>query len=129
MAPLRCRRPWRSAMSSSDEPPDWGAFVEREVLTSVEMVSPAAEVAALLQRYRADLETVRRELDEKCQAYVAELASQAVLVVHLASALDRYESLLAGAGLSKAYRHLRVVKEQMLDALIKADVEIVRLQG
>ena len=116
-------------MSSLAELPDWSAFGEREAPLDTELLSPAAELAAVLQVYRADLATVRAEVQQARLAGAAALAQQAVFVVQLAVALESYQAALAEASLSKVHRHLRIVKDQMLDALRGAGLEIVPLVG
>ena len=52
-------------MSSSDNAagafPDWSAFTPREVPGEVDLLSPAAEAAGLLQLYHGDLAAARRQ--------------------------------------------------------------------
>jgi hypothetical protein len=112
-------------MSPSDDVPGWDAFTVRDVPEGPELVSPASEVAALLQRYHADLARARDEIAAASRAGLESLAEQAVLVVQLAAALERYESLLQQASLGLVHRHLRVLKDQMMSAIAAAGLEIV----
>jgi hypothetical protein len=116
-------------MSFSAELPDWAAFSERETLPDVEVLSPAAEMAALLQRYRSDIDSARSAGAEAHRELLLALAQQAVYTVQLEAALDRYEPALQNASLAKIHRHLRVLKDQMLAGLMEAGLEIVRLGG
>jgi hypothetical protein len=50
-------------MSSSDKFPDWSVFSERHVPFDVELLSPASEVTALLQRYWTDMNKMRQEIE------------------------------------------------------------------
>ena len=112
-------------MLSSDKFPDWSLFKEREVPFEVELLSPASEVAALLQRYRTDVDAAEQNVEGVRNEGLAGLAQQAVFVIQLAAALDRYESDLKQASLTRVHRHLRVLKDQMLDALSSAGLEVV----
>ena len=104
-------------MSSSDEPYGWQAFVERGGPVEVEILSPASEMAALLQRYRADVDEACRNTAEARHQGLLALAEQAVFVFQLERALERYQAGFEEASQVKAFRHLRVLKDQMLDAL------------
>jgi len=111
-------------MSSSDELYTWDAFASREEVSAEPVFSPEAALEALLQRYRRDLDAARAEADEARAAGVAALGQQAVYVVQLAEALERYAPQLQAANLGKAYVHIRLFKSQMLDALRDAGLEI-----
>jgi hypothetical protein len=111
-------------MSSSVDFPDWSAFSERETAGDAEVLSPASEIAALLQRYHSDLSGVRLEVEEARQAGLKFLAQQAVFVFQLETALGRYEADLGRCSLGRVHRHFRVLKDQMLDALKGAGLEI-----
>jgi hypothetical protein len=116
-------------MSSSDDHLDWSAFGEREVGLEVELASPAAELAAVLRRYRTELDAARAEVTAERRKGLEALARQAVLAVKLESALALYEPRLADASMGKAHQHLRILKDQMLGELVAAGVELVRLAG
>jgi molecular chaperone GrpE (heat shock protein) len=111
-------------MSSSDKFPDWSVFSERHVPFDVELLSPASEVTALLQRYWTDMNKMRQEIESLRSEGLNASAQQAVYVVQLAAALDIYESVLTQASLGKVHRHLRIIKDQMLSALEKAGLEV-----
>ncbi len=53
------------------------------------------------------------------------LAQQAVFVVQMESALAQYESALAQGTLKRIHRHFRVLKDQMMDALKQAGLEVI----
>lgn len=116
-------------MSYSDELLGWSQFAAREAPALDELRSPAAEIAALLQRYRADVDSAQRATDEAKRAGLEALAEQSVFIAQLAAALDRYEADLAQAGLSRAHRHLRVLKDQMLSAVRRHGLEVVMPLG
>lgn len=116
-------------MSPSDEGLGWHLFDEREAGRTVELRSPAAELATVLQQHRADLDAARAEVAAAQRAGIGALARQAVLAVQLEAALAHYEPDLQAASLGKAVRHLLVLKDQMLDELAGAGVELVRLAG
>ena len=117
-------------MSSSVKPPapgkfpDWSAFAEREVPVAVEFLSPAAEAASLLQLYQSSLAAAGIRRDEVQSAGLRALAQQAVFVFQLEAALERYQADLIQASLPRVHRHLRVLKDQMLDALTAFGLEI-----
>jgi len=111
-------------MSSSDKFPDWSVFKKRAVPFEVELLSPASEVAALLQRYSTDLDKAHKEIAGVRREGLKTAAQQAVFVVQLSQALDLYESVLAQASLERVHRHIRIVKDQMLNALKEAGLEI-----
>ena len=50
-------------MSSSADPPGWDAFADREVPGEFELLSPASELAAALQRIHADLGVAREDTE------------------------------------------------------------------
>ncbi len=81
-------------MSSSDKLPDWSVFQERWVPFPVELLSPAAEMATLLQLHRQALDQARQEVAAIQDHWLQILAQQAVLIYHLESALKRYEDQL-----------------------------------
>jgi len=112
-------------MSSSGELPDWTLFAEREEPIESEMLAPALEMAAVLQKHHADAERASGETDAIRRTGLEALAEQAVFVFQLESALARYEEDLAQASLARIHRHLRVLKDQMLAALKKAGLEII----
>lgn len=115
-------------MSSSADFPDWSVFSEREV-PPIDIFSPASDIAALLQMYRADLDKAQAHSESVHRKGMEALAQQTVLVVQLASALERYKSEFEQASLRKIYRSLRIVKDQMLSALQDTGLEILVPQG
>jgi len=111
-------------MSSSGKFPDWSVFGERELPFTVDLLSPASEVAALLQLYRNELDRAQEETDKVQREWVKALALQAVFIFHLETALKRYEEQMQGP-LAPAHRQLRILKDQMKDAICRADLEIL----
>ena len=117
-------------MSSSDKPgqppvfPDWSKFSEREVHVEPELLSPAAEAASLLQFLHDSLRAAGVTRDEVQSAGLRALAQQAVFVFQLEAALQRYQPNLAEGPLVRIHRHLRVLKDQMLDALAGFGLDI-----
>lgn len=112
-------------MSSSGRPPDWSVFKERSIPASPDIISPAMEVSALLQRYSADAKKARHDIDAARLEGIEIAARQAVYVVQLAAALEAYEQAFKDASLQRAHRHLRIIKDQMLSALSGEGLEIV----
>jgi hypothetical protein len=104
-------------MSSSDKFPDWSVFSKRPVPFDVELLSPASEMAVLLQKYLTDMNNMQKEIESFHNEGVDAAAQQAVYATQLASALDMYESLITETPLKRVHRHLRIIKDQMLSAL------------
>lgn len=115
-------------MSSSDEQqelPTWSVFRERAEQAPAELLSPASELAAVLQRYWLDLDGQRAATrDAVAEAHTA-AAEQAVLVFQLSSVLDSNEDTFAGAGLTKLHRQLRVLRNQMTHAMARTGLQVV----
>src|SRR2546428_9489691 len=118
-------------MSFSDKFPDWGIFAEREeVALDTELLSPAAEVAAVLRQRQATLDGALRHIQDERTKWLDALAQQAVFVGQLMLIIDRYGAEVemspqtSPALLSKAYRSLRIMKDQMLTALQVAGLSI-----
>jgi hypothetical protein len=120
-----------SSLDSSPDFPDWKAFRKREeVFLDTELLTPAAEMASIMGRYQAARLQAQQVAEEERQQLLDLLARQAVLVTHFGFMLERYELAfsqqqpLGVSTLSKAYRSLRIVKAQMLDALQSKGLEI-----
>lgn len=117
-------------MSSSGNYPDWSLFSERDEVVEYKLLSPASEIAAALQECHEQAERTRRRVEDEKRELLDALALQAVLVTQLASALERYEGDLNNASLDNIHTHLRVAKDQMLDALwqtgIKTEIPLGR---
>ncbi|HEU5374361.1 MAG TPA: hypothetical protein VFV38_02895 [Ktedonobacteraceae bacterium] len=116
-------------MSSLDRFPDWSLFAERPVPGEIDLLSPSSEAGALLQASQALLEAERKAADEIRQQGIAALAQQAVLVVRFALTLERHRQKLEESSLLKVYRSLAIVKDQQLEALGSAGLEILIPQG
>jgi hypothetical protein len=116
-------------MSSSDEPLSWSAFSTRPVAVRSDLVSPVAEMVAVLQRYRADVDAARAAVEDVRREGLKALAGQAVLAVRLEAALAAYQAKMADASLGRAYQHLRILKDQMLEGLVAQELAVVRLLG
>jgi hypothetical protein len=115
-------------MSSSDDL-SWAAFRERPEPPPGELLSPASEVAALLQRYRNDLDA-NRATDQAALADAhAAAADQAVLVFHLAAVLRRDEAAFADAGLTRVHRRLNALRNQMAQAIERTGLAVVDPTG
>ena len=116
-------------MSSSDKFPDWSIFSEREVPADIEWLSPISEVATLLQASHTALNTKQQALEDTRQEGLAALAQQAVFIFQLETRLNQYKSKFEEAALTKVYRSLRIIKDQMLDALRNVGLEIINPLG
>jgi hypothetical protein len=105
------------AQPSADPPFGWDAFTERPAAARLELGSPAAELASLLQRYRSAVNVERGKARAAADDALAVAAEQAVLTTRLDAALARHRAALDEAGLGRIHRELRVLKDQMIDAL------------
>jgi hypothetical protein len=105
--------------------PTWEEFEERPV-AELELRSPAAELAEVLQRSRANLEAAARAGAESRAQGLRALAEQAVLAVELENVLDRHPAWEVATSL---YAALRGVKERMLLHIATMGLEVVRLRG
>jgi hypothetical protein len=121
-------------MSSSAETPapvelGWSAFDDRPVPAPVELLSPASELAAALQRCRRDLDAERAAAAEALAGAHAAAAEQAVLVFTLSAALRRHDQALADAGLAVPRRTFRVLRDQMMAALDRGGLTVLDPTG
>lgn len=116
-------------MSSSDELPDWSVFNERDLPEAVDLLSPASELAAILQLFQANLSAEKKAAEDIREEGLKILAQQAVFVVRLETALERHKPKFEQTSLNKVYRSLRIIKDQMLDGLREAGLNIVIPQG
>lgn len=108
-------------MSSSERFIDWTLFSEREVTLEVhDLLSPASEVGAMLQHHEATLARLQQEAAHQQRASLQTLIQQAILVYKFAVRLDEVKSSLE----TRVYRSLRLLKDQMFDALKVAGIEI-----
>lgn len=113
--------------SSAEHPLTWADFDEQPA-TEVELRSPAAELATVLQRYRADLDEAARAGSEGRAQGLRALADQAVLAVELERLLELQQS---GRDVSPERMHgaLWSLKDRMLAHVASSGLEIVRLRG
>ncbi|WP_067489636.1 hypothetical protein [Actinomadura hibisca] len=101
----------------ADTPYDWDAFAERPAPPELEIDSPAREVRAVLRRYQADLSAERGRARDATGDALAVAVDQGALVARLESALERHREALRAAGLGRVHLELRVLKDQMVEAL------------
>ena len=111
-------------MSSSDKLPNWAVFSKRQVPLDVELLSPASEMVGLLQKYSCEMDKAKQETESVRREWLKVVAQQAVFAVQLESALKRYEPLLAKASLERIYKHIRIIKDQMLADIKNAGLEV-----
>gem|GEM_PF-2703932 len=98
--------------------PTWIEFSDRPV-PEFDPPAPAAELASVLQRYRADLDAAARAGAEGRVQGLRALAEQAVLAIELEKRLDHQSTL----------EPLRALKDRMLARIELTELEIVRLVG
>lgn len=111
-------------MSYLDEHVDWESFSLREIPFEVDLFSPAAEMAACMQRIVQDVSAIRQEVSSTREKGLSALAQQATLVFQFEAVLELYKNELTDATLKKVHRHFRVLKDQMRDALKQASIEV-----
>jgi hypothetical protein len=117
-------------MSSSDEVIGWSAFRERALSVPVEhMLSPASELEAALQSCWQWVDAERAAASDAIADAVDIIARQALPIFRLSVALSRNETVLAGPGLNRVHRQLRVLRDQMLEVLESCDLLIVDPAG
>lgn len=118
-----------SAESVSAERGDefgWSAFAQRPAgLPDVELRSPARELAAVLQRYRRDLEAERAAGRQAVDKVLTIAAAQASLVYRLGVVLEQGADRLSAPGVDDVRKQLSILRNQMRDALDKAGLTVV----
>lgn len=113
--------------SSAEHPLTWADFDE-QLTTEVELRSPAAELATVLQRYRADLDAAARAGSEGRAQGLRALADQAVLAVELEALLELQQSA-RDISPERIHGALLSLKDRMLAHVASSGLEIVRLRG
>ena len=113
-------------MSFSDNLLNWDQFKKRPEIEGVEILSPAAEVAAYLQQFYAKINSLTEKFEDVHNVAISGLAEQAVLVFQFQTILERYEEQLRHISQSggDVFRTLRVLKDQMLGTLRDSGIEI-----
>lgn len=109
-------------MSSSANFPDWQAFDERELPElpfdiTADLLSPAMEISAALQRSSQTLLDVQKQAYEQQDMAISALAQQAVFIFALSHTLERAENSQAQPIEKRRYHSLRIIKDQMLSGL------------
>ncbi|MFI6516488.1 hypothetical protein ACIBF1_13095 [Spirillospora sp. NPDC050679] len=113
-----CEPPPEEPRGTPGEAPyGWDAFAERPAPAELEIDSPAREVRALLRRHQADLSAERGRARDATGDALAVAVDQGALVARLESALERHREALREAGLGRVHLELRVLKDQMVEAL------------
>lgn len=118
-----------SVKANKEHFPNWSLFTGRPLPEEMELLSPAAEIAAVLQQSLLKLEAEKHARVNVEQEYITMLAQQAVFLAQFSTTLERHRPKLEDASLNKIYRSLRIVKEQMRTALEQAGFEIIEPQG
>jgi hypothetical protein len=93
-------------------------YRHRELPQDFAMLSPAAEVAALLKEHAADKQQWENDLvmrEKACDKLLAEVTSLAYL---LDEAVARFETPLEEQGLKRMHRELRVLKDKLIQTLL-----------
>jgi hypothetical protein len=113
--------------SSAEHLLTWADFDEQPA-TEVALRSPAAELAIVLQRYRADLDEAARAGSEGRAQGLRALADQAVLAIELEGLLELQQSA-RDVSPERIHSALRSLKDRMLAHVASSGLEIVRLRG
>ena len=92
----------------------------RELPAQYELLSPAAEVAALLKEHAAEKQQWEQELAGREQAQDRLLAEVTNLAYLLDEAVARFREPLEKKGLKRTYRELRVLKDKLAQMLKEA---------
>ncbi|QBD81479.1 hypothetical protein EPA93_38130 [Ktedonosporobacter rubrisoli] len=108
--------------------PDWHTFSERPGPEDSDLLSPAAEVAALLQQQQAALAAAGKAEEQAKASGIKALVQQAVFVYRFEAALKLLAARLEPA-VQKKLVSLRIIKDQMRDALQQEGIEIEDLLG
>jgi hypothetical protein len=89
----------------------------RPLPASYGLLAPAAEIAAQLQEHAADRQRWQQELAEQARIHDQSLAEATSVVYLLDEALGRAQAPLEQAGLLRAYRELRILKDRLIQLL------------
>lgn len=107
---------------------DWDAFEERPLPEGLggpeqpDPVSPGREMAALLQRYWADLQSERNRVQKESAAARKILTELAVHVARLDGLLREAAGPLEASGAKSLGRRLHVARKQVLEPLHAMDI-------
>ncbi|WP_406355559.1 hypothetical protein [Streptomyces sp. NBC_00658] len=107
---------------------DWDAFEERPLPEGLggpeqpDPVSPGREMAALLQRYWADLQSERNRVQKESAAARKILTELAVHVARLDGLLGEAAGPLEASGAKSLGRRLHVARKQVLEPLHAMDI-------
>ena len=103
---------------------DWSRFQPRPEPLDPELLSPARELATLLQHHHTELDRQRQAAERAVADALSIAAGQAVLVFHLANILRCQASSLESAGLDTVLKQLWVLHDQMLAGLVHGELSI-----
>jgi hypothetical protein len=92
-------------------------YQHRALPPEYSVLSPAAEVAALLKEHAAERAAWERELQARERGWVELTAAITGIAFLLDGATARFQEPLEAAGLRKIYRELRVLKGQLVQVL------------
>lgn len=113
-------------MSSSDEALSWADFAERPVTSRpVGLVSPAKELLGVLQQYRDDVNAAEERMRDAVGEVRQVAVEQANFVAQLAQVVEQAAEPLAAGGNRRLHSRLRVLKDQMLEALAEGGITVV----
>lgn len=106
------------ALPPAELPFGWDVFKRKPAPDAMEPESPpAAELARVLQWHRSELAAERGRAHADADAARAVAADLGVLIARLDAAVSRHDDALRDAGLGRVHRELRILKDQMVEAL------------
>lgn len=118
-------------MSSLDKFPEWNSFEMKDMPGNTTILSPSAEIASDLQRFAKILKASQDKAEAENNKNVESAVPLAIMVYKFDLALKMYESKLKEISEKKSdvYKHLRVLKDQMIEYFIEAGFEIIEPIG
>jgi hypothetical protein len=95
-------------------------YRHREMPKDYVLLSPAAEVAALLKEHSAEKQKLKAELARQAKELDQVLAEVTGLAYLFDEATARFQPALEEQGLKRMYRELRVLKDKLIQTLQEA---------
>jgi molecular chaperone GrpE (heat shock protein) len=103
----------------------WSQFTERDVLQEAAPRSPHLEIMTVLQAWYTHRKVMEKQIAETEDRWLDRLAELTVFIYHLEQCLEEYQSCMAEQGLTQAFRHLQMIKNQVVDTIRKTGIVIL----